>query len=82
LEKQIMRKVVSEAFLRDEISARMSAEPSFAAGTFWARPIRCKRAGNGPNWQYSFNPGAVPAGYVAAWERVRVKLEAAYDMGD
>jgi hypothetical protein len=70
-----MRKVVSEAFLRDEISARMS-EPSFGSRTFWARPTRCKRQGDGPNWKYSFNAGEVPAGFIQRWENIRAELEA------
>ncbi len=77
-----MREIVSEAFLRDAISARMMSEPSFGSGTFWARPMRCKRRGNGPNWRYSFNEGAVPARYTAMWERVRNELESRYDMAD
>jgi hypothetical protein len=77
-----MRKVISEAQLRDEISARMNANPTFGTGTFWARPERCKRVGDGPNWRYSFNPAAVPAGYVETWERVRPFLESQYDLAD
>ena len=77
-----MRELISEARLRDEISARMNANPTFGAGTFWARPMRCKRVGDGPNWRYSFNPAAVPAGYVQAWERIRPTLESQYDLAD
>jgi hypothetical protein len=76
-----MREVVSEAFLRSEISARMS-QFSFGGGTFWSAPVRCKRQGDGPNWRHSFNPGAVPAGYTAGWERIRPELEARYDLAD
>jgi len=76
-----MCKVVSEAWLRDEISAHM-AEHVFGSGTFWARPVRRKRVGNGPNWRHSFNEGAVPAGYTAAWNRIRHKFEDAYDLAD
>ena len=71
-----MRKVVSEAWLRDEISAHMGGYVP-AAG---ARPVRCKRVGAGPNWRFSFNPAAVPAGYVANWERIRSKFEDVYDL--
>lgn len=74
-----MRKLVSEAWLRDEISARMAGHV-VGSGTFWARPIRCKRVGNGPNWRHAFNEGAVPVGYTAAWERMRHELENAYDL--
>jgi hypothetical protein len=77
-----MRAIVPEAFLRDAISARMAAEPSIGEGIFWARPVRCKRKGDGPNWRHSFNPGAVPAGYTAAWERIRHKFENEYNMAD
>jgi hypothetical protein len=74
-----MRQIVSEAFLRDEISARMAANV-MGSGTFWSRPVRCKRSGDGPNWRLNFNPGAVPTGYTAAWERLRPELESRYDM--
>jgi hypothetical protein len=76
-----MRQVVSEAWLRDQISAHMAANV-MGSGSFWARPFRCKRNGNGPNWQHAFNPAAVPAGYVEAWERLRPKFEEAYDLAD
>jgi hypothetical protein len=76
-----MRKVVSEAWLRDEISAHMGAQV-LGSGTFWARPVRRKRVGDGPNWRHSFNEGAVPAGYTAGWERIRHKFEDAYDLAD
>ena len=74
-----MRRVVSEAWLRDEISAHMAGHV-LGSGTFWARPIRCQRVDDGPNWRHSFNPGAVPAGYVAAWERIQHKFEDNYDL--
>jgi hypothetical protein len=74
-----MRKVVSEAWLRDEISAHMAGHV-LGSGIFWARPIRCKRVGDRPNWRFSFNPAAVPPGYVAAWERIRHKFEDVYDL--
>ena len=77
-----MREIVSEAFLRDEISAHMAGSGIIGSGTFWARPIRCKRKGEGPNWHLSFNPGAVPAGYSETWERIRKKFEDHYDMVD
>jgi hypothetical protein len=76
-----MRKTVSEAFLRDEISAHMAGHV-MSSGTFWSRPIRCKRTGDGPNWRLSFNPGAVPAGYTAAWESIRPSFENQFDMAD
>lgn len=76
-----MRKVVSEAWLRDEISAHMAGRV-LGSGTFWARPVHCKRVGDGPNWRHSFNSAAVPAGYVAAWELLRPQFEAAYDLAD
>ena len=65
-----MRKVVSEAWLRDEIAAHMS-NPAWDPGTFWARPERRRRQGDGPNWRYSFNAGAVPKGFVERWESIR-----------
>jgi hypothetical protein len=76
-----MRQIVSEAVLRDEISARMAGNV-MGGGTFWSRPIRCKRVGDGPNWRFSFNEAAVPAGYKAAWERLRPELESRYDMAE
>jgi hypothetical protein len=76
-----MREIVSEAWLRDEISAHMNAHV-LGSGTFWVRPVRRKRVGDGPNWRLSFNEAAVPAGYTAAWERIRGKFEDAYDLAD
>ena len=76
-----MRKVVSEAWLRDEISAHMAGHV-LASGMFWARPVRSESIDGGPNWRHSFNPGAVPAGYAAAWERIRHRFEDAYDMSE
>lgn len=76
-----MRKLVSEAWLRDEISAHMAAAV-VTQGTFWARPVRCKPSGGGLNWRHTFNPAAVPAGYVAAWERIRSRFEDAYNLAD
>ncbi len=80
--EKTMREIISEARLRDEISARMNANPTFGSGTFWARPVGCKRVGAGPNWRYSFNPAAVPAGYSEAWERIRPSLESRYDLAE
>ena len=77
-----MREIISEARLRDEISARMRANPTFGEEGFWARPVRCKRVGDGPNWKYSFNPAAVPAGYSETWKRIRADLESRYDLAD
>lgn len=74
-----MRKIVSEAWLRDEISAHMAGQV-VGSGTFFARPVRTKRVGAGPNWRHSFNEGEVPAGYTAAWERIRHQFEDAYDL--
>ena len=76
-----MRKIVSEARLGAEISAHMGAQV-LGSGIFWARPVRRKRVGDGPNWRHSFNEGAVPAGYTAAWNRIRHKFEDAYDLAD
>jgi len=77
-----MREVVPEAFLRDAISDRMANEPTNGSGVFWARPVRCKRRGNGPNWRLAFNPGAVPRGYAETWERIRHEFEDRYDMAE
>lgn len=74
-----MRKVVSEAWLRDEIAAHMS-DARWDPKTFWARPERRKRSGDSPNWRYSFNPGAVPRGFVERWEGLRQKFEDSYDL--
>jgi hypothetical protein len=76
-----MRKVVSEAWLRDEISAHMAGHV-MGSGAFWARPVRCKPAAGGPNWRHSFNEGAVPAGYTNAWNSIRHNFEDAYDLAD
>lgn len=77
-----MRKVVSEAFLRDALTARMMAELKLQSMDFWARPIRRKRRDQGPNWRLNFNPGAVPSGYTETWERIRHEYEDKYDLAD
>ena len=74
-----MREVVSEAFLRLAISARLANE-TMGTGTFWATPVRCARRGGGPNWRNSFDPAAVPKGYTEAWERIRREFEARFDL--
>jgi hypothetical protein len=76
-----MRTVVSEAFLRDEISARMN-DPRMDTRDVRARPEACPRQGDGPNWTFVFNPAAVPAGYSARWESIRTALEARYDLDE
>ncbi|MDP3738042.1 MAG: hypothetical protein Q8R02_11675 [Hyphomonadaceae bacterium] len=75
-----MRKVVSEAWLRDEIAAHMS-DPVWDSKSFAARPVRCRREGDGPNWRYSFNPAAVPKGFAERWKKVWPKFEV-FDMAD
>jgi hypothetical protein len=75
-----MREVVSEAVLRDAISDRMASDATIGSCVFWARPVRCKRHGNGPNWRLAFDPGKVPPGYTETWERVRREFEDHYDM--
>ena len=45
-----MREVVSNAFLRLAISARLPNE-TMGPGTFWATPIHCARRTGGPNWR-------------------------------
>ena len=76
-----MRELVSEAWLRDEISAHMNGQ-LLSSRPFWIRLVRQKRVGDGANWRLSFNEGAVPAGYTAAWRRIRRKFEDAYDLAD
>lgn len=76
-----MRKKVSEAWLRDEISAHMS-DPRWDPKTFWARPERRRQQIDGPNWRYSFNAGAVPKEFVERWEAIRGKFEDSYDLLD
>src|SRR5258708_27295398 len=76
-----MRQMVSEAWLRDEIEAHMS-NPAWDPKTFSARPQRCARKGAGANWKYSFNPGAVPKGFVDRWQEIRAKFEGAFDIAD
>ena len=74
-----MRKLVSEAWLKDEIAAHMS-QPEWDPTKFWTRPERCARKGNGPNWRYSFNLGAVPHGFVKRWEAIQKRFEDSYDL--
>jgi hypothetical protein len=74
-----VREVVSEAFLRLIISARLANE-TMGAGTYWVAPVRCPRRGGGPNWRNGFNPAAVPKGYIEAWERIRPDFEARFDL--
>jgi hypothetical protein len=70
-----MREVVSEAVLRDAISDRMADQLTIRSGVFWARPVRCARKGDGPNWRYAFDPGKVPPGYTETLERIRKEVE-------
>jgi hypothetical protein len=74
-----MREVVSVAFLKLAISARLANE-TMGTGTFWATPVRCARRGGGPNWLNRFDPTAVPKGYAEAWERIRRDFEARFDL--
>jgi hypothetical protein len=74
-----MREVVSVAFLKLAISARLANE-TMGTGTFWATPVRCARRAGGPNWLNSFDPTAVPKGYTEAWERIRRDFEARFDL--
>ena len=74
-----MREVVSKAFLRLVISARLANE-TMGAGTFWVSPVHCARRRGGPNWRNSFDPAAVPKGYTEAWERIRPAFEARFDL--
>jgi hypothetical protein len=69
-----MRKIVSEAWLRDEIAAHMS-NPAWDSKNIFARPKRVTPKGDGLNWTYSFNPAAVPKGYAERWEQIRAKFE-------
>lgn len=75
-----MREVVSEAFLRKAISDRMEQELTGRSGVFWARPVRCERTGDGPNWRFAFDPDQAPQRYAEAWERIRQKFENRYDL--
>jgi hypothetical protein len=74
-----MRKVVSGAILRDLISEQMSKACS-GAGIFWAAPVRCERAGDGPNWRLSFR--GAPIGYAEAWDRIRDEFESRFDLAE
>jgi len=74
-----MRQVVSEAFLRLAISAKLANE-TMGAGTFWVTPVRCARKIGGPNWRNNFDPAAVPKGYAEAWERIRPAFERRFDL--
>ena len=69
-----MRKVVSEAWLRDEIAAHMN-DPAWDSKNIAARPTRVKPKDDGPNWTYSFNPAVVPKGFAERWEQIRSKFE-------
>jgi hypothetical protein len=60
----------------------MMSELRLRSMDFWARPIRRKPRGDGPNWRFDFNPGAVPKGYTEAWERIRHEFEDKYDIAD
>jgi hypothetical protein len=80
-EEPMARKELSEAWLRDKIAAHMS-DPRWDPKSFWARPEKRKRKDDGPNWRYSFNPAAVPSGFVARWESIRTKFEDQYDIAE
>jgi hypothetical protein len=75
-----MREVVSEAVLTDAISDRMASDLAIGLGVFWARPVRCKRDGDGPNWRLAFDARKVPPGYTETWERIRHEFEERYDI--
>jgi hypothetical protein len=77
-----MREVVPEHVLRDAISDRMRDELTIRSGVFWARPVRCGRKGDGPNWRLAFDSGKVPPGYTETWERIRHEFEDRYDMAE
>jgi hypothetical protein len=77
-----MREVVFEAFLRGAVSDRMANEPTIRQGVFWAKPVRCERNGDGPNWRLAFDPEKVPQGYAETWERIRHEFEDRYDLAE
>ena len=77
-----MRELVPEAVLRSAISERMVDELTIRSGVFWARPVRCERKGDGPNWRLAFDPRKAPRGYVETWERIRHEFEDRYDMAE
>jgi hypothetical protein len=77
-----MREVVSEAVLRDAISDRIASDPAIGSGVFWARPVRCKRHGDGPNWRLAFDARKVPRRYTETWERIRHEFEERYDIAE
>jgi hypothetical protein len=77
-----VREVVSEAVFRDAISDRMADELTIRSGVFWARPVRCERKCDGPNWRLAFDPRKVPPGYIETWQRIRHEFEDRYDMAE
>lgn len=75
-----MREAVSEKVLRNMISDRLANELAVRPGVFWARPVRCERTGDGPNWRLAFDPDQAPQGYAEAWDRIRHEFEHRYYM--
>lgn len=42
--------------------------------------MRKMTQGREPNWRYSFNPGAAPAGFEKRWAEVQAEFEAKFDV--
>ena len=76
-----MREVVTKDWLRREIDAKMAG--GWDTTKFWTSvELRRNREEGGPNWRYSFNPGAVPSGFEKKWTAIRQKFEDIYDISD
>jgi hypothetical protein len=76
-----MREIVTKEWLRAEINRKMVG--GWDMTKFWTsvEPRRRPKPQEGElNWRYSFNPGAVPAGFEKKWEAIRQKFEDAYNI--
>ncbi len=76
-----MKKIVSREWLAKEIDSRMGYRNREGRGFWTSVEVRKKVTQSGQaNWRYSFNPGAVPAGFEKRWADVRAEFESQFDV--
>jgi len=75
-----MKKIVSCEWLAKEIDKQMGCPDREERGFWTSVEVRKARKGNEPNWRYSFNSGAVPAGFEKRWAEVRAEFESKFDV--
>ncbi|CAN5490916.1 hypothetical protein BH10PSE6_BH10PSE6_28510 [soil metagenome] len=75
-----MKKIVSCEWLAKEIDSRIGYRDRERRGFWTSVEVRKVMESGGPNWRYSFNPGAVPTGFEKRWADVRAEFEAKFDV--